>query len=262
MSDSDESYTYIHSKDAYIHTNTAYIHKAMSRSLATVEHPITKHCPILTGGDTTPQTLLILENAFNEFFIAKNVTPEDQVKVILGAFKCVHIRDWIATDREHILTLTFEEFMADLRKNSLPSDWVETVRMTLLGMRMTKNMHFWDFAQDVRALNIVLRGTSSHMDNSLLHNQLEAGLEPALQAECSREGLCAVTALKDWIEHVKKVDERLTFDRKRSSLKNLQFALPNAQRLATHIYQTHLRPTLQHILAPPPGINPSYGCQN
>ena len=87
--------------------------------------------------------------------------------------------------------------------------------MTLLGMRMTKNMHFWDFAQDVRALNIVLRGTSSHMDNSLLRNQLEAGLEPALQAECSREGLCAVTTLKDWIEHVKKVDERLTFDRKR-----------------------------------------------
>src|ERR1700678_462697 len=82
-------------------------------------------------------------------------------------------------------------------------------------MRMTKNMRFWDFTQDVRALNIILRRTTSHMDNSMLHNQLEAGLEPALQAECSREGLCAVTALKDWIERVKKVDERLTFYRKR-----------------------------------------------
>src|ERR1700678_1636310 len=128
----------------------------MSRSLATVEHPITKHCLILTGGDPTPQTLLILENAFNEFFIAKNVTPEDQVKVILGACKCVHIRDWIATDREHILSLTFEEFMADLHKNFLPLDWVETVRMTLLGMRMKKNMRFWVLAQDDRALHMVL----------------------------------------------------------------------------------------------------------
>jgi hypothetical protein len=44
---------------------------------------------------------------------------------------------------------------------------------------------------------------------------LEAGLEPSLQAECSREGLCGVTTLKDWIKHVKKVDECLTFDRKR-----------------------------------------------
>src|SRR5271168_4415251 len=115
----------------------------------------------------------------------------------------------------HILTLTFDDFMSELRKNFLPSDWVETVRMSLLGMWMSRNTRFWDFAQDVHALNIVLRGTSSHMDNSMLRNQLEAGLEPALQAECSRGGLCAVTALKDWIEHVKKVDERLTFDRKR-----------------------------------------------
>src|ERR1700678_1554868 len=82
-------------------------------------------------------------------------------------------------------------------------------------MRMTKNMRFWDFTQDVRALNIILRRTTSHMDNSMLRNQLKARLEPALQAECSREGLCAVTTLKDWIERVKKVDERLTFDRKR-----------------------------------------------
>lgn len=99
-SDSDDS-------DAYIHPNTAYIHTNMSRSLATVEHLITKHCPILSGGETTPQTLLLLENAFQEFFIAKNVSEEDQVKLILGAFKCVHIRDWIATDRPHLLTLTF-----------------------------------------------------------------------------------------------------------------------------------------------------------
>ena len=55
--------------------------------------------------------------------------------------------------------------------------------MSLLGMRMTKNMRFWDFAQDVRALNIILRGMTSHMDNSMLRNQLEVGLEPSLQAE-------------------------------------------------------------------------------
>jgi hypothetical protein len=96
----------------------------MSCSLATVEHLITKHCPILTGGETTPQTFLILENMFNNFFIAKDVSQENQVKLILGAFKCVHIRDWIATDREHILTLTFDEFMSELRKNFLPSDWI------------------------------------------------------------------------------------------------------------------------------------------
>ena len=56
-SDSKESYAYIHKKTAYIHTQ-------MSPSLATVEHPITEHCHILTGGDTTPQTLLLLKTHF------------------------------------------------------------------------------------------------------------------------------------------------------------------------------------------------------
>src|ERR1700678_1552709 len=115
-SDSDDS-------PAYIHVNRAYIDPQMSCSIATIEHAMTKHCPILTGGDTTPQTLLILENTFNEFFIAKNISQEDQVKLILGAFTCVHIWDWIATDREHILTLTFDKFMTQLCKNLLPSDW-------------------------------------------------------------------------------------------------------------------------------------------
>src|ERR1700678_3058521 len=104
--------------------------------------------------------------------------------------------------------------MTKLRANFLPSNWVETVRMSLLEMRMSKAMRFWDFAQDVRALNIVLRGTPSHMDNLMIYNQLEAGLEPSLQAECSWEGLYAITELKDWIERVKKIDEQLTFDRK------------------------------------------------
>jgi predicted S18 family serine protease len=49
----------------------------------------------------------------------------------------------------------------------------------------------------------------------MICNQLEAGLEPSLRAECSREDLCAVTDLKDWIERVKKIEEWLTFDRKR-----------------------------------------------
>ena len=187
----------------------------MSSNLSTVEHPVTKHCPILTGGELTPQTLLLAENAFNEFFIAKNVSKDDEVKLILGAFKDVHIRDWIATDRERLLTLTFDLFMSELRTNFLPTDWVESVRMSLLGMRMTRNMKFWDFAQSVRALNIVLRGTPSHLGESALQNQLEAGLEHGLQAECAREELYKLATLKEWIERVRKIDERLNFEKKR-----------------------------------------------
>ena len=187
----------------------------MSSNLATVEHPVTKHCPLIMGGDLTPQTLLLAENAFNKFFIAKNVSKEDEIKLILGAFKDVHIRDWIATDRDRLLGLTFEAFMAELHTNFLPSDWVKTVHMSLLGMRMTRNTKFWDYAQKVRALNIVLRGTPSYLEEAALRNQLEAGLEAGLQSECAREELYKLMTLKEWIERVRKIDKCLAFKRKR-----------------------------------------------
>jgi hypothetical protein len=50
------------------------------------------------GRDLTLKTLLLAENAFNKFFIAKTIAAEDQVKMILGAFEDIHICHWIATD--------------------------------------------------------------------------------------------------------------------------------------------------------------------
>ena len=67
----------------------------------------------------------------------------------------------------------------------------------------------------MRALNIILRGTTSHLDGGALRNQLEAGLEPGLRAECAREDVHKVTVLKQWIKRVKKVDEKLSFERRR-----------------------------------------------
>jgi hypothetical protein len=186
----------------------------MSVQAATIEHPITKHCPILTGRDLTPQMILLTENAFNEFFIAKNVEKANQVKLILGVFKDAHIRDWISTDREHLLKLSFEEFITELRTNFLPTDWVDTICISLLRKMMSRNTKFWDYAQEVRALNIVLCGTPSYLEEQVLRNHLEAYLEPTLQSECIRNKLYKVTTLKAWIEHVRKINERLTIERK------------------------------------------------
>jgi hypothetical protein len=192
-SDSDKSTTYTQQKPAYIY-------QKMSPTTATIEHAITKHCLIITGRDLTPQTLLLAENVFNKFFIAKTIAGEDQVKMILGAFKDVHIRDWITTDCQCLLTLTFEKFIEELQINFLPSDWVKTICVSLLGMRMAHNTQFWEYAQEVHALNIVLHGTPSHLADMALRNQLEAGLESALQAECACEELYKITLLKEWIE--------------------------------------------------------------
>jgi hypothetical protein len=77
-----------------------YTQSSMSSHDATVDHPIIKHCPILSVGDITPKALIDLEDAHNEYFIAKEINKTDKVKKILRGFKYMHIRNWIALERE------------------------------------------------------------------------------------------------------------------------------------------------------------------
>jgi len=68
----------------------------MAPNIAFIEHPITKHCLILTAGDVSPKALVDLVDAHNEYFIMKDIDDADKVKKILGRFKDVHIYDWIS----------------------------------------------------------------------------------------------------------------------------------------------------------------------
>ena len=217
LTNSDSDYfviktTYTQSNTTYTNSKSAYNQSKMSSNIAAVEHITTKHCPILTVGDISPKVLVDLTDAHNEFFLAKEIADVDKVKKILGGFRCVHIRDWISCKRECLCTLSYATFMAELRENYLPPDWEESVRTQILGMQMRKNVKFWDWSQEMRALNIVLRGTDSHLTDMALHNQLEASLKPSLHAYWSHEKLHKVTDLKKWIQAVKDADEKLHDD--------------------------------------------------
>jgi len=188
----------------------------MDSNIAFVEHPVMKHCPILTTSDVSPKALVDLVDAHNEYFIAKDIDDKDKVKKILGGFKDVHICDWIASDCECLLALDYVAFMAKLHINYLPADWEDNVCTEILGMKMDKNIKFWDWCQAMQALNIVLRGTSSHLTDTALHNQLKASLEPSLRLYCIHEKLGKITVLKDWITAMKEADEKLKDDHKHS----------------------------------------------
>jgi len=213
-SDSDSPFTPLYT--AYTNQKGTYNQPKMSSNVATVEHPITKHCPILTAGEITPKALVDLVNAHNEYFIAKDIDEADKVKKVLGGFKCVHVRDWISCDRARLLMLSYNDFMTEVRANYLPSDWEEMVRTQILGMQMKKGAKFWDWCQEMRAINIILRGTDSHLSDFALRNQLEANLEPSLRSYVFREKINKTTVLKDWILAVKDADEKLKDDRKRN----------------------------------------------
>ena len=186
----------------------------MSTNIAYVDHPVTKHCPILTTGDVSPKALVDLVDAHKEYFIAKDIADTDKVKKILGGFKDIHIRDWISSDCDRLLLLSYKDFMDELRSNYLPADWEDNVHTQILTIKMDKNVKFWDWCQEIRALNIILHGMDSHFLEATLHNQLEAALKPSLRLYCVHEKLGKITVLKDWVTAVKEADEKLKDDRK------------------------------------------------
>ena len=108
----------------------------MSSNIAFVEHAVAKHCLILTAGDVSPKVLVDLVDAHNEYFIAKDIDNADKVKKILGRFKDIHICDWIASDRERLLALDYEAFMAELHANYLPANWEDNVRTQILVLEL------------------------------------------------------------------------------------------------------------------------------
>ena len=114
--------------------------------------------------------------------------------------------------REVLITLRYSDFMSQLQANYLPPNWEETVHSQILSMQMSKTDKFWDWCQNLRAMNIVLHGTNSHLSNFTLQNQLEASLEPSLCNYIFHEKLNKQTALKEWVLAVKEADEKLKDD--------------------------------------------------
>ena len=227
-SNSDSSFSPI--PTAYSQKKHAYNRSSMAPMLTTVEHPITKHCPILSASKVTPKVLVDLMDAHNEYFITKDIEDKDKVKKILGGFKCIHIRDWITCKCAWLLVLLYEAFMAEVRSSYLPPNWEETVWSQILGMQMKSNVKFWDWVQEMRALNIVLCGMDSHLSNEALCNQLEASLNPSLCSYVFLEKINKIIILKEWILAMKDADEKLKDECKQSrNVFNKEMAAWNAK---------------------------------
>ena len=69
---------------------------------------------------------------------------------------------------------------------------------------------FWIGARRCASLtSCSVVGTTSHLSDIALQNQLEATLEPSLCNYCFHERLNKILVLKDWVQAVKEVDEKL-----------------------------------------------------
>jgi hypothetical protein len=169
--------------------------------------------PVLHPGDITPAVMREFEDSCIGYFENKEIEADKQVRKILTCLRDSRIKDWISTDRDRLLQLSFSEFMKEFRAAYLDDDWEEGVRREL-GNMMQGPQSFWDYAIQVQAKNSLLISTASHLDEDKLRHRIEAGMEESLSRHCVMAKMNQEKSFKKWVIEVKKRDDLMHAERK------------------------------------------------
>jgi hypothetical protein len=211
-SDSSSDYEYFTSHIS----RTSFLMSFVPNQVAMVEHVHQLKSPILLAGEIDPTVMHTFELGCLDFFDCKEVKEGDQVRKILSCFRDSCIRDWISGDCNRLLTLSFSDFMAELRANYLDPDWEPTVHRHILAVTLKQNQSFWDWFSHMQSLNSLLANTASHFSDTSLREKLEAGLDPELTCQCNANKVDKILTLRPWASEVKRHDENRQADLKQA----------------------------------------------
>jgi hypothetical protein len=164
-------------------------------------------------GDITPVVMREFEDACIGYFKNKEIPDDKKVHKILVGFRDSRIKDWISTDRQHLLTLDFDAFMMEFRVAYLDDDWEEMIQRELGSMMQGSDL-FWDFTIHVQAKNSLLISTPSYLDDDKLHHRIEASMEEFLVRRCTNAKTNQEHMFKKWLTEVKRIDNLMCAERK------------------------------------------------
>ncbi|KIK36858.1 hypothetical protein CY34DRAFT_93677, partial [Suillus luteus UH-Slu-Lm8-n1] len=178
----------------------------MSSKIARTEQPSASKPPFLTVGEVTPEALRSWEMGCTQFFMHKDVAENEMVKKVAWGMQDPRIQDWYLVNRKEIDELTFDEYMAEVRRVWLPTGWADTVRRKMLASTQGQRS-FMEWAIDVQSQNTILRGTPSHLADANILYHLEAHLNADLAADYQAENIVE-DDLKTWLDKVRVLDEK------------------------------------------------------
>jgi hypothetical protein len=153
-----------------------------ANSAAECIHTEPKHIPLLTPGEVSPMVMHQWEMACEDFFSAnKKLEESDCMAAVLPGLKDMHARDWVATHHTELVVLTFASFMKDLRKEFLSDGWDDELHARICNAWLRPSDSFTKWVNDIRHLNIILRGTNYHFSKDTLRFQLDSLLDVDLR---------------------------------------------------------------------------------
>jgi hypothetical protein len=172
--------------------------------------------PIITAGTLTPEAVRSWEKGCKQYFLIKKIDAAQQVPYVAWNLQDARIHEWYDNDSDRLDKLSFADFVADLRKVWLPSDWDDTLREKML-CNVQGSRAFHDWAVEVENQNTMLKGTPSHLQLASLRWHLEAHMCLDLKRKYRVSGEKAEKDFRTWLDKVRLLDEERQHDVRRTT---------------------------------------------
>ncbi|KAF9493805.1 hypothetical protein BDN71DRAFT_1432268 [Pleurotus eryngii] len=106
-----------------------------------------------------------------------------------------------------LFPLPGDDYKEQMRTLFLPSDWEHAGRMDVLRLQQGSRS-FVEFSLDMMSRNNLPTGTDSFFNDEALHDTMDANMDRELARECNRENVTSIASFRDWLDEVKRLDER------------------------------------------------------
>jgi hypothetical protein len=189
----------------------------MTGKYAVVSHLDITRPPAVSDGKITPETICDLMYHAKIYFANAKGGLDEKLRTthILSCFQGSVVHDWAAANFDTLAALDFPDFINAFRKRFLPKDWENTVKEHILGARLDPTKErFETWAHRLQKLNVTLRGTASHLDDTQLQAQLAAGLDSDLRLMATYDKANDITELVPWMHELHTIDFRCQTDKK------------------------------------------------
>jgi hypothetical protein len=146
----------------------------MPYAAATVLQTSTSQLPLLSAGSITVANLRKFDYARKHFFACKEIMPKDQVGHIIYSFESEFMQSWIESDSMRLIGLTFGNFMLEVKRKWLSSDWEDKLIQELTAPQ--GDLEFYEWSVSIRKANNELEAADSlqHIPANRFHAHLVA----------------------------------------------------------------------------------------
>ncbi|KAI0026629.1 hypothetical protein K488DRAFT_92199 [Vararia minispora EC-137] len=166
-----------------------------------------RSAPQLTAGIHTLETVTDYIHLCRNFFVNKQVAPEDRVRRVAHQIADPMFANWVNANADTVYSMTFNSFSAEIYNRLLGRRWAakqaDTVR------RLQQGAGTFDaFKNAVLSSNALLISSPYTLSEDELKAALRTGLCAALRVEVNHAELDPAMGFDNWLDELERLDQQ------------------------------------------------------